>query len=89
MQQFLRGQFAYLHELLHHDILTSLPMNTQPELTHIERMTRNAIIVQLRKVGFTVGSIAKIVNVSPSIVSRVADKEGDTRIKDIVFKLGE
>lgn len=64
-------------------------MNTQSELTHIERMTRNAIIVQLRKVGFTVGSIAKIVNVSPSIVSRVSDTEGDARIKDIVFKLGE
>lgn len=89
MQQSLRGQSAYLHELLHRDIVSPLPMNMQTELTHMERMTRNAIIVQLRKVGFSVGSIAKIINVTPSIVSRVSDKEGDTRIKDMVFKLGE
>lgn len=64
-------------------------MNTQIELTHIERTTRNAIVVQLRKIGFNVTSIARIMGMSVSSVSRISDNDTDSEVFNIIFKPGE
>ncbi len=45
------------------------------ELTPLERSARNGIIWQLANHGFSVSSIANIMNMNVSTVSRLADKK--------------
>ncbi len=45
------------------------------ELTPLERSARNNIVWQLVNHGFTVSSVANIMNMNVSTVSRIADKK--------------
>lgn len=63
------------------------------ELSIIERSARNSIIWRLSAVGFTVSSIANIMNMTQSTVSRMVDKKPSrSKVIDTVLfgdKLGE
>ena len=63
------------------------------ELSLIERSTRNSIIWRLASVGFNVSSIANIMNMTQSTVSRMVDKKPSrSKVIDTVLfgdKLGE
>ena len=63
------------------------------ELSIIERSARNSIIWRLAGVGFNVSSIANIMNMTQSTVSRMVDKKpSGSKVIDIVLfgdKLGE
>jgi DNA-binding MarR family transcriptional regulator len=67
-------------------------INTR-ELSIIERSTRNSIIWRLSCVGFNVSSIANIMNMTQSTVSRMIDKKPSrSKVIDTVLfgdKLGE
>jgi transposase-like protein len=49
-------------------------MNKKP-LTPIEKSARDAIVYKLAMLGFNVNSIANIMNMNASTVSRIADKK--------------
>lgn len=56
------------------------------ELSVIERSIRNSIIWRLSYVGFTVNTIANVMNMSQSTVSRIIDKRpSKSRIMDSVL----
>ncbi len=63
------------------------------ELSIIERSARNSIIWRLAEVGFSVSSIANIMNMTQSTVSRMVDKKPSrSKVIDTVLfgdKLGE
>lgn len=50
----------------------------QVKLTDMERETRNGIICHLSRYGMMNNHIARIMNVTPSIVSRAIDAEEDS-----------
>jgi DNA-binding NarL/FixJ family response regulator len=55
-------------------------------LSPIDRATRNTVVLFLGNAGYTVGSIAKIMNMSESTVSRVLDAKFDkVTLMDIIF----
>lgn len=55
-------------------------------LSPIERSVRNSVICRLHKSGFTVSSIARVMNVGQSVVSRTITKMKDTpRLMDSVL----
>lgn len=53
-------------------------------LTPIEQSTRRAIICKLHKAGFNVSTIANIMNINKSNVSRAIDKMADGKIVDLL-----
>jgi predicted transcriptional regulator len=63
------------------------------ELSIIERSARNSIIWRLSSVGFNVSSIANIMNMTQSTVSRMIDKKPSrSKVIDAVLfgdKIGE
>lgn len=70
-------------------------MSTTPsnELSPIERSARNSVIWKLHTAGFNVSSIANIMGMTQSTVSRVVDKKPErARLMDMVLfgdKAGE
>jgi predicted transcriptional regulator len=68
-------------------------MKTSTQLSPIERSARNSIVWRLSYVGFNINTIANIMNMTQSTVSRIVDKRPETsRIIDSVLfgdKLGE
>ncbi len=68
-------------------------MKTSNQLSPIERSARNSIVWRLSYVGFNVNTIANIMGMTQSTVSRVIDKRPDrSRVMDSVLfgdKLGE
>lgn len=70
-------------------------MSTTPsnELSPIERSARNSVIWKLHTAGFSVSSIANIMGMTQSTVSRVVDKKPErAKLMDTVLfgdKLGE
>lgn len=68
-------------------------MKTSNQLSPIERSARNSIVWRLSYIGFNVNTIANIMGMTQSTVSRVIDKRPDrSRVMDSVLfgdKLGE
>jgi predicted transcriptional regulator len=54
---------------------TRMSTKTSNELSPIERSARNSIVWKLHTIGFSVSSIAHIMGMTQSTVSRVVDKK--------------
>ena len=62
-----------------------MPKKTQVQLSPIERGARNCIAAYLFQAGFSVGSIAKILSVHESTISRtVESKDWSIKLMDII-----
>lgn len=68
-------------------------MKTSNSLSPIERSARNSIVCRLSYVGFNISTIANIMNMTQSTVSRIVDKSPEkSRVIDAVLfgdKIGE
>jgi DNA-binding Xre family transcriptional regulator len=63
---------------------------TQTKLSPIEKATRNTIAVYLKRAGFGVTSIANIMGMNTSTVSRLADKNvEEIDLARLLLRLGE
>jgi DNA-binding NarL/FixJ family response regulator len=68
----------------------TMPKETQTKLSPIEKATRNTIVVYLKRAGFSVTSIANIMGMSVSTVSRLVDKNvEEIDLARLLLRLGE